>query len=79
MKALVKELIEVSTELRLAIKTLEFSKVSGLIERYQTLANRAESILEEESSFFHLKNKRKELQKEIKELKKKKPKDESVE
>lgn len=70
MKDLVKQLIDISSEIKLMNKVQDFSSLPGLIERYQTLANRLEAALSDKQDVAHYSQKRHDLRKECKELKK---------
>jgi predicted nuclease with TOPRIM domain len=58
--------------MRACYKTRNFAPLLGLIEEAQTLANRMEAHLDQAKEYFELRDKCRELAKELKELKKEK-------
>ena len=64
----VEELIAIASELKTAVALHNYSSVSGLIERWQTLANRMEAGLMDKHDAAHYQDKIRSLRKEIKEL-----------
>ena len=61
-------LCDVLEEMRKCFKTRNFSYLPGLIEEAQTMGNRMERALWDQHDVERLRNERKKLEKEIKEL-----------
>ena len=62
----------VLTEMRACYKTRNFAPLLGLIEEAQTLANRMEARLDQAKEYFELRDKCRELKKELDALEKEK-------
>ena len=62
----------VLTEMRSCYKTRNFAPLLGLIEEAQTLANRMEAHLDQAKEYFELRDKCRELKKELDALEKEK-------
>ena len=62
----------VLTEMRACYKTRNFAPLLGLIEEAQTLANRMEAHLDQAKEYFELRDKCRELKKELDALEKEK-------
>lgn len=65
-------LCAVLDEARQCCKTANYSYLPGLLEEIQVLGNRMEAALEDAGTLENMRNQRKELEKEIKKLRKEK-------
>ena len=72
MKDLVNNLVDIKTEMMLCIQNNSYAKFSGLIEQWQTLGNRLEAILWDQTDVKSLRDDIKKLKKEIEKLEEKK-------
>jgi predicted nucleic acid-binding Zn-ribbon protein len=70
MKNEIKELIDIVSDIKVSVVNNEYGRVSGLIERWQTLGNRMEAKLTDIRDFKEFDEELREKKKELKKLRK---------
>lgn len=64
----IKELIDISSEMKYSLRINEFSGISALVEKWQNLANRMEAGLDDKRDLKEMQEEWSKKRKELKEL-----------